>query len=323
MTNSNAFPGKNATDRPLQSASASSSLRSMLKDPSKIIVAPGVYDGFTARMALAAGFECLYMTGAGTSMSRLGMADLGLATMNDMKENAEMIASLERSVPLIADADTGYGSAINVGRTVEQYIRAGVAAFHLEDQVVNKRCGHLEGKQLVSKEEFLTRIRAAVNMRRALNSDVVIIARTDALHSLGFDEAVDRLQAAVKAGADVAFLEAIETKAQAVRVCEIFRKTATPVMYGMVQGSKCPQISVQEAKQMGIKVIVFAAACLLPSYLAVTQALKTLKQDGDVQKYEVQATPRELFEVCGLNELMEFDRRAGSETEEDGYGERL
>lgn len=317
MTDFHAFLGKDATHSPEKAASAASRLRAMLKEPTKIIVAPGVYDGFTARMALAGGFDCLYMTGAGTSMSRLGMADLGLATMTDMKENAEMIANLDRSMPLIADADTGYGSAINIGRTVEQYIRAGVAAFHLEDQVVNKRCGHLEGKQLVSKVEFLARIRAAVNMRRALNSDIVIIARTDALHSLGFDEAVSRLQAAVQIGADVAFLEAIETKAQAVKVCEIFRGSATPVMYGMVQGSKCPQISVQEAKEMGFKIIIYAAACLLPAYVAVTRALKALKEDGDVETSEVQTSPRELFEMCGLDELMEFDRRAGSETKED------
>ena len=146
------------------SDSAASRLRAMLAESNKIVVAPGVYDGISARLALNAGFDALYMTGAGTSMSRIGMADLGLAPMTEMKETAGLIANLDRKIPLIADADTGYGGTLNVGRTVASYIAAGVAAFHLEDQVVNKKCGHLSGKELVSQEEYLARIRAAVEM---------------------------------------------------------------------------------------------------------------------------------------------------------------
>ena len=161
------------------------------------------------------------------------MPDIGLAGLSEMKANAEMIANIDRSVPLIADADTGYGNAMMVARTVEQYITAGVAALHLEDQIVNKRCGHLAGKELVSEGEYMTRIRAAVSTRNRLGSDLVIIARTDALRSLGFDAAVSRLQQAVSCGADVVFLEAIESPEQAKAVCQIFAKTNTPVMYGM------------------------------------------------------------------------------------------
>ena len=290
--------------------SSAQKLRQLLADRDEIVVCPGVYDGLSARMALAAGFDALYMTGAGTSMSRIGMADLGLATLNDMKENAEMIANLDRSVPLIADADTGYGSTINVGRTVAQYMSAGVAALHLEDQVVNKRCGHLAGKQLVSKEDYLSRIRAAVNMRRKIGSDIVIIARTDALQSLGFEEALDRLKAAVEIGADVAFLEAIRTRKQAVQVCETFARTGTPVMYGMVQGTNVPHFTVQEAKDIGFKIIVYAALCLIPAYLGISKALKKLKEDADCEMLGPEVSPHLLFDVCGMKDLIEFDRKA-------------
>jgi 2-methylisocitrate lyase-like PEP mutase family enzyme len=282
----------------------------MLADPDKIIVCPGVYDGITARLALNAGFDALYMTGAGTSMSRLGMADLGLATMTEMKDNAQMIANLEPGVPLIADADTGYGAALNVGRTVAAYITAGVAAFHLEDQVVHKKCGHLAGKQLVSQDEYVTRIRAAVEMRRRLQSDIIIIARTDALQSLGLDAALTRLHAAVDAGADVAFLEAISTRAEAEAVCRTFNPRGVPVMYGMVQGSKAFKLTPAEAKRMGFKIIVYAALCLAPTFVSVSKALKTLKDTGDCEDHGPAATPHAFFDACGMQDLLEFDQVA-------------
>lgn len=286
---------------------ASTRLRALLNDPSQIIVAPGVYDGISGRLALNAGFEALYMTGAGTSMSALGVADLGLATMTEMKQNAEMLANLDRSVPVIADADTGYGATLNVARTTASYIAAGVAGFHLEDQVVNKKCGHLVGKQLVSKEEYLTRIHAAVETRRRLESDIVIIARTDALQSLGLEESLDRLEAAVNAGADVAFLEAITSREQLEAVCSRFKGKA-PVMYGMVQGFNAYKVTVQEAQAIGVQIIVYAAVCLAPSFLAVSQALKTLKETGDTEQYSGQWSAHQLFDACKLKELVEFDR---------------
>ncbi|KAI2694766.1 hypothetical protein CBS147372_9605 [Penicillium roqueforti] len=286
---------------------ASTRFRALLNDPSQIIVGPGVYDGITARLALNTGFKTLYMTGAGTSLSALGMADLGLATMTEMKQNAEMIANIDRSVPVIADADTGYGAALSVARTTASYITAGVAGFHLEDQVVNKKCGHLAGKQLVSKEEYLTRIRAAVETRKRLESDIVIIARTDALQSLGLEESLSRLEAAVDAGADVAFLEAISTREELEAVCARFNGKA-PVMYGMVQGSKAYKVTVEEAKEIGVKIIVYAAVCLTPTFLAVSQALKKLQETGDAEQYSGQWNPHKMFEACGLKELIDFDR---------------
>jgi 2-methylisocitrate lyase-like PEP mutase family enzyme len=144
-------------------------------------------------------------------MSRLGQADLGIATLNDMRDHAAMIASINPSTPLIADADTGYGGPLMVGRTTAAYINAGVAAFHLEDQVMNKRCGHLKNKELVDEDTFASRIKAASLTREEMGRDIVIIARTDALAEYGYDVAVSRLKTAVKTGADVAFLEGVQS----------------------------------------------------------------------------------------------------------------
>jgi 2-methylisocitrate lyase-like PEP mutase family enzyme len=196
-----------------------------------------------------------------------------------------------------------------VGRTVAQYIRAGVAGFHIEDQVVNKRCGHLANKQLVSEDVFLSRIRACVNMRRDLGEDIVIIARTDALASLGYDAAISRLKTAVATGADAVLLEAIETVDQAKEVCKTM--APTPVMYGMVQGSSTPHLSVKEAEECGIRILVYAGVALAPVLESVTKAMRRLKTEGTVERNTPKA--RELFSVCGLNELVAFDQAAGGD----------
>ncbi|RFU76560.1 methylisocitrate lyase [Trichoderma arundinaceum] len=290
---------------------AVASLRTQLAEPGKIIACPGVYDGFTARMALKAGFDCLYMTGAGTTMSRLGMPDLGIATLNDMRETASMIASLDQSVPLIADADTGYGGPVMVGRTVAQYMQAGVAALHLEDQVQSKRCGHLLNKQIVSGDEFLSRIRAAALVREQRVGDILIIARTDALQSEGYEVARDRLKAAIAAGADIAFLEGITSKDQARQICEDL--APTPVLYNNVPGGVSPDLSVQEAKELGFKLIIYPGLSLQPVFEAVTKAMNALKKDGTPPKPEANSngSPKALFEVVGLHECIGLDKAAG------------
>ncbi|KAL2011397.1 hypothetical protein VTN00DRAFT_4115 [Thermoascus crustaceus] len=288
--------------------SAVANLRALLADKSKIVVCPGVYDGFTARIALSEGFDCLYMTGAGTTISRLGMPDLGIATLNDMRDNAAMIAGLDPSVPLIADADTGYGGPLMVGRTVSQYMRAGVAALHLEDQVVNKRCGHLRNKELVPEEEYLSRIRAAVNARAETPGDIVIIARTDALESLGYDVAISRLKRAIELGADVAFLEGITSREEAKKICEDL--APTPVLFNAVPGGVSPDLSAQEAKELGFQIIIFPAFALKPVYESVSQAAKILKEKG-AQDASGNGSPRDLFNICGLKKAVEFDIAAG------------
>ena len=242
-------------------------------------------------------------------MSKLGMADLGLATLNDMKENAEMIANLDSNVPLIADADTGYGGPVMVARTVTQYARAGVAALHIEDQVQTKRCGHLLGKELVSREVYLSRIRAAVAARDRIRSDIVIIARTDARQSLGFDEAASRLADAVACGADVAFLEGLASVAEAKKICEQMGKA--PVLLNTVPGGVTPRLSMKEAKELGFRIMIFPAIALTTVLTSVKEKLLSLQSQGTDYTGEDEMGMREAFMVCGLNECLEVDKDAG------------
>ncbi|KAH8699102.1 Pyruvate/Phosphoenolpyruvate kinase-like domain-containing protein [Talaromyces proteolyticus] len=299
-----------------QRLSAAARLRAALAEKSKTIICPGIYDGITARLALNEGFEYLYMTGAGTAATRLGLPDLGMTTMNDMVANAGSIASLDRSVPLIADADTGYGGPLMVARTVQAYMTAGVAAMHLEDQVVTKRCGHLANKELVDEDVYLSRIRAAVMAREELATawpgmDIVIIARTDSLQSLGYDVAVSRLKKAISLGADVAFLEGMTSMEQCRSVCTDL--APAPVLLNMVAGGVTPDLSADEAASLGFRIIIFPAVCLGPVVNVVGQALKTFKttRRNDVSEFQKQTGVKGFFNVCRLNEYLEFDRQAG------------
>jgi len=287
---------------------AATKLRNMIASPGPILLGPGVYDGFSARIALGVGFDMIYMTGAGTSASRIGHADLGIANLHDMRENAEMIANLDDNVPLIADADTGYGGPIMVTRTVQQYARSGVAGFHIEDQVLTKRCGHLQGKQLVSVQEFQSRIRAAVAARHAIGSDIVIIARTDSLQSLGYDEALLRLKLAQKAGADVGFLEGVTSKKEARQVVQDL--APWPVLLNMVEHGATPSISVSEAQEMGFRMVIFPFAGIAPAYKAMKEVYTRLKTKG-ITGAEADMTPKQLFEVSGLQDDLEIDAKAG------------
>lgn len=254
-----------------------------------------------------------FQTGAGTTMSRLGMPDMGIATLNDMRDNAAMIASLSPNTPLIADADTGYGGAIMVGRTVQAYIRAGVAGLHLEDQVVSKRCGHLKGKQLVDAAEFTCRIRAAVLARQqTAGGDILLIARTDALQARGYAEALARLRAAVAAGADVAFLEGVASSAEAARL--VADLAPTPCLFNNVPAGVSPDFSTREAQLLGFRMAIYPVLALEVVYPAVRRAVRQLLGSGRVQSVEEDGkrwSPRELFEVCGLAECVKFDRAAG------------
>lgn len=211
---------------------ASTRLRQLLKTPGHLIACPGVYDGFSARIALEVGFDALYMTGAGTTASRLGHADLGIAQLADMRGHAEMIANLDKSVPLIADMDTGFGAPLMVARAVEEYVRSGVAGFHIEDQIMAKRCGHLEGKEVVDLATYEARIRAARVTLDRLVSDAVLIGRTDALQQYGYEEAVKRLKAAKDAGADVGQLEGITSWEMGRRAVEDLHPF--PLLFNMV-----------------------------------------------------------------------------------------
>lgn len=226
--------------------------------------------------------------------------------------------SNSRPVPLIADADTGFGSPINIVRTVSMYINSNVAAFHIEDQVLAKRCGHLQNKALVGFEEWVTRIRAAAHTRAQMGRDIVIIARTDALQSLGYDEALRRSRAAVDAGADVAFLEGFDTREQARQFCkEMF---PTPVLLNMFPGGVSPLLTVDEAKDIGARILIYPLLALSPVYNAVTAAAKKLKDTGETDCL-VNGTSggvRDIFGVCGMHECVEVDKIVGGGSYESG-----
>jgi len=201
-----------------------------------------------------------------------------------------------------------------VGRTTAAYISANVAAFHLEDQVVNKRCGHLANKELVPLPTFTSRISAAAAMRSQLGRDIVIIARTDALASLGYDEALSRLKSAVKAGADVAFLEGVRSKEEAVRFCKDM--DGIPCLYNCVPGGVSPIFDVQEARKCGYRLIITPTLALGAVYEAVEKAYEGLMERGDSKGNAVPV--RELFESCGLSEAVDFDVKAGGTLYENG-----
>ncbi|KAI9720317.1 MAG: hypothetical protein M1828_005701 [Chrysothrix sp. TS-e1954] len=301
--------------------SAAKKLRDMLADRSKTIVAPGVFDGLTARLALSTGFDCLYMTGAGTSMSRLGWADLGMATFNDMSDNADMIANLDPSVPLIADADTGYGGPLMVHRTTKAYARSGVAGLHIEDQIQEKRCGQLMGKQLVDLSTWQQRLRAAVQARDEIGSDLVIIARTDARGPNGFDAAVERLASLgreddLRLGVDAYFLEGLQSKEEARKACESLgdvERGGKPMLLNMVPSGVTPNMGVQEAKEMGFRLVIFPSVCIEGVMRGCQETLQGLKQNG-VQELPKSLGPREAFMVCGLKDGMKIDKLAGGAT---------
>ena len=236
--------------------SQASKLRSLLSGDA-MVVAPGVYDGITARLVEQAGFSAAYMTGAGTSLSR-GYPDLGLLTLTEMAGNATVITRTI-DLPLIADADTGYGNELNVTRTVREYESAGVAGMHLEDQVSPKRCGHLAGKEVVGTDEFTAKIRAAAAARR--DPAFVLIARTDSRAVLGLEEAVARANAALAAGADMAFVEAIPTLEE---LAAVPRRVNGPCLLNVVHGGKTPEINLLDAQAMGYRLAI------LPSLLLST-----------------------------------------------------
>ncbi|CAG8191191.1 unnamed protein product [Penicillium olsonii] len=295
---------------------AASKLRRMLKDTKDLIVCPGVYDGLSARIAMEVGFKGLYMTGAGTTASRLGMADLALAQLHDMKTNAEMIANLDPfGPPLIADMDTGYGGPLMVSKAVQQYIQAGVAGFHIEDQIQNKRCGHLAGKKVVGLEEYLTRIRAAKLTKDRLHSDIVLIARTDALQQHGYDECIRRLKAAREIGADVGLLEGFTSKEQARQAVQDL--APWPLLLNMVENGASPLITTQEAEEMGFRIMIFSFATITPAYQGIKTTLQRLKKDGVVGTPEGLG-PKTIFDVCGLMDAMKVDTESGGDGFVDG-----
>lgn len=251
--------------------SASRRLRELLAGP-RMVVAPGAFNGMTARIIEQAGFEAVYMTGGGTSIAH-GYPDLGLLTLTEMAANAAQLARTV-ALPVIADADTGYGNELNVTRTVREYEQRGVAGLHLEDQVSPKRCGHMEGKQVVPCAEWLALIRAALSARR--DPDFVIIARTDARSVLGFDEAVVRANAALEIGADLAFVEAPQTQNE---IELIPQRVRGPCVINIAPGGRGPAPALAQAESLGYRLAVIPGVLLTASIEACDAALADLLAD--------------------------------------------
>jgi carboxyvinyl-carboxyphosphonate phosphorylmutase len=282
---------------------ATSRFRQMLREPG-IIVAPGAYDCLTARIIQQAGFPAVYMTGGGTSVTRLGYPDLGLATMTEMVGNAANIAAAV-DVPVIADADTGYGGVLNMQRTVRQYQRAGVAAIHIEDQDMPKRCGHLDDKRVVSTEDMVQKVRAAVDART--DEDFTIIVRTDALAVTGWDDTMRRCDAYVKAGAQALFVEALRSPEEAQRVAGYFD---VPLLYNFVESGKSPLIPAPELERLGFKMVIFPGSALMVVCRAVGDLMGELKQKGTTAHLmDSMATLQQCFEAVGLSQMLAQDAR--------------
>ena len=271
-----------------------SRLRRLLRQDG-MVVAPGAYDCITARLIEQAGFAAVYMTGAGTAAS-LGYPDFGLVTMSEMVANARRIAGAV-DVPVLADADTGYGNELNVFRTVREFERSGVSGIHIEDQQFPKKCGHLEGKEIVSREDYLAKIRAAVAARS--NQDFTIIARTDARAVAGFDEAVARANAALAAGADMAFVEAPQTLEE---VAAVPRLVDGHCLLNVVRGGKTPDLDLREAEAMGYKLAI-VPGLLIQSVVGICdQMLADLRSTGRHPRPPKEITVSEMFRRFGADE---------------------
>jgi 2-methylisocitrate lyase-like PEP mutase family enzyme len=260
-----------------------------------LVVAPGAYDCITAKLIEQAGFSAVYMTGAGTA-AMLGYPDFGLVTMSEMAGNAGRIAAAV-DVPVIADADTGYGNELNVVRTVREFERSGVAGIHIEDQEFPKKCGHLEGKQVIPREDFAAKIRAAAAARS--DKDFLIIARSDSRAVAGLDEAVARANAALAAGADMAFVEAPQTIEE---VAAVPRLVSGPCLLNVVRGGKTPDIDLREAEAMGYRLAI-VPGLLLQSVVGICdRMLAELKRGDRHPAPPVEITIPEMFRRFGADE---------------------
>jgi 2-methylisocitrate lyase-like PEP mutase family enzyme len=280
-------------------------LRALLARPQPLM-APGAADALTARLIAKQGFEAIYMTGAGTSAVRLGMPDVGLLTMDEMVDNAQRIAEASQ-LPLVADADTGYGGPINVQRTVRAYERAGVAGIHIEDQQWPKRCGHLAGKSLIPAAEMAAKIRAGLDARH--DKDFVLIARTDSLAVEGFERAIERCKLYEEAGADMIFLEAPSKMEHLAAIPKAFGK---PTLYNMASSGKTPFLHIDEIGRLGFKLVIYPNFALLSAITAITRTLSELKRTGSIAEVAKNiASFQEFFDLVGMREVQEAEAKYG------------
>lgn len=269
------------------------------------MVLPGCYDALGARLIEQADFDAVYMTGFGTTASLIGRPDVGLLSSTEMVDNARRITSAV-DLPVVADADTGYGNQINVIRTVQQYQRAGVAGIHIEDQILPKKCGHMENKQVVDADVMTAKIAAATAART--DDDFVIIARTDSRAEHGLDEAIRRAWACHKAGADVLFVEALQGEEEIERVASEF--AGVPLLFNWVEGGKTPPLTYDEVAALGFAMIIMPTTMLLAATAAMQHTLVKLKPAGTPAPFLDELMPFDDFtKLIGLPEINTLEAR--------------
>jgi 2-methylisocitrate lyase-like PEP mutase family enzyme len=282
-----------------------SKLRELLKTRD-IIIAPGAYDALSARLVEAAGFEAVYMTGFGTAASMFGYPDVGLLTMTEMVDNAKRIVEAV-NIPVIADADTGYGNPINVIRTVQEYEKAGVAGIHIEDQVFPKKCGHLTGKELIPMEEMIEKIKAAKDAKRDPN--FLLIARTDAIAVEGFEKAIERAREYYKAGADMIFVEAPENMEQIEGIPRELK--GIPLLFNWSgPGSKTPLVDINTLRRLGYKLVIVPVATLFTAFKAIREMLEIMILDGvPLKAIDKMVDFKEFVSFIGVPEVQELEKK--------------
>ncbi len=286
-------------------------LRELLAGPTPVL-APGAYDALSARLVEQAGFDVVYMTGFGTSAGLLGRPDVGLLGMSEMVDNARRMAAAI-DVPLIADADTGYGNPLNVVRTVQEYERAGVAGLHLEDQIMPKRCGHMSGKAVIPTEEMVEKLHAAVAARQ--DPDLVLIARTDSRATHGLDDALARAHAFREAGADVLFVEALEGEAEIELVAR--ELAGVPLLFNWAEGGRTPPLPFERLQELGYALVIMPISTLMAATKAMRATLAAIREAGtplpalgDMTGFD------EFLDLIGLPEVRTLESRFGVPTPE-------
>jgi 2-methylisocitrate lyase-like PEP mutase family enzyme len=277
----------------------------------EILVVPGIYDAFGSIMAERAGFEALYLSGASIAYTKLGSPDIGLVTLNELETVVGNVCE-RTALPIIVDADTGFGNALNVQRTVKLLERAGASAIQIEDQSLPKRCGHLDGKTLVNPVEMNGKIKAALDARS--NNDTVIIARTDAISVEGYDLAMERAAGFIESGADILFIEAFQNVKQIASAVERFGNQI-PLLVNMVEGGKTPMLPAVELETMGFSVVIFPAGLVRAIAHTAEQYFASLKEMGSTRDYQ-----NKMFNFEELNELLGTDRmlKAGKQYGDGG-----
>jgi 2-methylisocitrate lyase-like PEP mutase family enzyme len=285
----------------MPTTAARQNLRALL-DRRELIVAPGVFDGITAHLVKRTGQLAAYMTGAGVAASGFGLPDIGLVTATEMAERARMLVGVLGDVPLIADADTGYGMAMNVVRTVQLYEQAGVAAIQLEDQVFPKRCGHLEDKHVVDAADFELTLAAAVDART--DDNLLVVARTDARAPLGLDAAIERANQYAQAGADVIFVEAPQSIEEIERIA---REVEAPLLINLVLGGMTPLESATRLQELGFAIAIHPSNPLARAVLGMLEGLCELN-GGNVADH-LPSRPAEFFNLVGMAEWLDLDTK--------------